>query len=153
MGRTLFFVLLLLLLEALLSGLRPLFGITILPYVSLLGMLAISLQRPLASGYGAAILLGLSADIAQGLPLGTLTFIYIVSLLWIEKRRDVMLVLPLGGRWLKLCGWLIFVQVCVYIWVGLLTKVWLRPSLMGYQVITNAVLALPLLSMVRGRFA
>ncbi|MCA3269697.1 MAG: hypothetical protein INF44_05025 [Thalassospira sp.] len=144
---------LLLVLEALLSGLRPLFGLTILPYLSLLGMLVISLQRPLASGYGAAILLGLSADIAQGLPLGTLTFFYIVSLLWLESRRDMLLVLPLGGRWLKVCGWLIVVQLGVYLWVGLLSENWLCPTLMGYQVLANALMALPLLGMVRGRFA
>lgn len=153
MGRTLLFVLLLLLLEAVLSGIRPLFGMIVLPYISLLAMLIINLQRPLASGLGAAVLLGLSADITQGLPLGTLTFVYILSLLWLDRRRDMILVLPLGGRWLKLCGWLVFVQIVVYVWVGLLSGNWLNITLMGYQILANAILALPLLSFVRGRFA
>jgi hypothetical protein len=59
----------------------------------------------------------------------------------------------LGGRWLKVCGWLIVVQLGVYLWVGLLSENWLCPTLMGYQVLANALMALPLLGMVRGRFA
>ncbi|MFN7754957.1 MAG: hypothetical protein ACK5O9_03835 [Holosporales bacterium] len=119
MSRNLLFILLLFFAVAAGAAMRSYFNSYFVPSFGLLLYCAVGLQSRRLGTVIVPLLAGLGEDALQSTPLGTNAVLFLLSFYWIKAKRDIILVLPHGGRWLLGTLWFLFLQAVFVLWLAM----------------------------------
>lgn len=101
------------------AAVRGYFNSYFVPSLGLLLYCALGIQSRTLGSVMVPLLVGLGEDALQSTPFGANAVLFLLTFYWIKAKRDIILALPHGGRWLLGTIWLLFLQAILVLWLVL----------------------------------